>query len=106
MNEQTLIYDQERLADGLFNGKVKTIFHTFHRYKNDNLKTELFYKNGELEGECKSWYKNGNLKTEAFYKNGELEGDCKSWYKNGNLKKEEEVKSETGGKTEGYDVVF
>ena len=23
MNEQTLIYDQERLADGLFNGKVK-----------------------------------------------------------------------------------
>ena len=27
-----------------YDSKVKTIFHTFHRYKNDNLKTELFFR--------------------------------------------------------------
>jgi hypothetical protein len=54
-------------------------------YENGQLEFQLFYRDGKLEGECKSWYKNGQLKFQEFYRDGKLEGERKFWYRNGQL---------------------
>jgi len=57
-------------------------------YENGKVKTNIFYKDGILEGKAIMWHKNGQKKQEGSYKNGLQEGKLTTWFKNGNKKQE------------------
>lgn len=44
------------------------------------------FKNGILDGKYKAYYPNGVLQGEVFYTNGEMNGEIKEYYENGNLR--------------------
>lgn len=44
------------------------------------------FKNGVLDGKYKAYYPNGVLQGEVFYTNGEMNGEIKEYYENGNLR--------------------
>jgi antitoxin component YwqK of YwqJK toxin-antitoxin module len=54
-------------------------------YRNGQLQSQKFYRDGKLEGEGKYWHKNGQLLERTFYCNGQREGENKYWYENGQL---------------------
>ena len=54
-------------------------------WENGNVKSELRYVDGKLNGECLWYYANGKKMTEATYKNGEIDGEMKKWFENGQL---------------------
>jgi len=54
-------------------------------WENGNLKSELRYKNGKLNGECVWYGPNGKKMTETHYKEDVLEGHCLRWHQNGKL---------------------
>ena len=52
----------------------------------DSRKEEGIYFSGIFdEGEFKQWYKNGQLKTHGWWKNGKLEGEETKWNPSGSL---------------------
>ena len=53
--------------------------------KNNSLKIEGTYKNGNLDGEYKHYYENGQICKYCFYKNGNLDGEYKRYYENGQI---------------------
>ncbi|NME35109.1 MULTISPECIES: toxin-antitoxin system YwqK family antitoxin [Fusobacterium] len=44
------------------------------------------FKNGVLDGKYKAYYPSGALQGEVFYTNGEMNGEIKEYYENGNLR--------------------
>ena len=64
--------------DGKLNGLT-----VFWRNKT-NLLSEVNFKNGELDGVCNVFYKNGSKAFKGSYKNGKKEGLHIIWYVNGN----------------------
>ena len=49
-------------------------------YSNGNVKEEVGYKNGKLEGEFKEYYEDGTLASKGQYKNGLIEGLVIEYY--------------------------
>lgn len=43
------------------------------------------YKDGELDGTCKSFYENGNIYQESHWKNGKLDGIATEYDRDGNI---------------------
>ena len=64
----------------LFNGVGYSV------YSSGQLKFEVNYKDGKLDGLWILWWENGQLRTESNWKDGELDGLAKSWYEDGQLK--------------------
>ena len=56
-------------------------------------RNENVYKEGLLNGKCKSYFSNGKLGMEGEYKNGKQEGTFKQYYKSGKIAKECEYKN-------------
>jgi len=54
-------------------------------HPNRTVSIEGSYKNGEREGEWKSWYENGNLWSVGNFKNGLSVGKTAVYHENGNL---------------------
>ena len=54
-------------------------------YENGQLKAEMNYKDGKLDGDKKKYYENGQLKTEMTYKDGKLEGAIRKYYISGQV---------------------
>jgi len=54
-------------------------------HPNGQLERQIFYKNGQKDGEEKQWYPNGKLDMLVFYKNGQKYGEAKNWHANGQL---------------------
>ena len=52
-------------------------------YKSGNLKKELFYKDGKVQGVCRIYYKDGRLHQERNYKNGVMDGHFKAYDEDG-----------------------
>ena len=57
-------------------------------YHNNQLKSEINYKDGKKHGLCKFWYDNGQLKSEINFKEDKPDGLYKDYYTNGQLKSE------------------
>lgn len=81
--------------DGRVEGKYKQIRrteqrHGFYRlyHENGQLSLEMFYKNGKLQGETKTWYPNGHLESLAHVENDAYEGPFMYWYPTDTLKQE------------------
>ena len=68
-----------KLSRWWINGSVKDY------YENGQLKAELNYKNGKLDGLEKEYHQNGQLYIEENYKDGKLEGESTNYDENGNL---------------------
>ena len=69
------------------------------------VKSELRYKDGQLDGQCKWYYSNGNPSMEAVYENNVLNGASNRWYENGNLEeKAYYVDNQYDGVVEEYNV--
>lgn len=69
-----------RKVNGIKNGESITY------YENKIKHTQMFYKNGQLQGGFKSWYESGVLEKENQYLNGSLNGESKEYWENGNIK--------------------
>lgn len=54
-------------------------------WDNGNLKSELRYKEGKLDGLCRWYYNNGKPEMEVIYNMNVLEGPGKRWHENGNI---------------------
>lgn len=52
-------------------------------YENGNLRSELKYNDGKLNGECKWYYESGKPMMVSTYVMGVLEGEAWRWYENG-----------------------
>ena len=52
-------------------------------WENGQLKSELSYKDGKLNGVAVWYYQNGEKELEAHYKNNVLDGPLLRWYENG-----------------------
>ena len=57
-------------------------------WENGNLKSELSYEDGELNGRCVWYMANGKPQMEAMYKHNKMHGLARRWYENGNLMEE------------------
>lgn len=69
-------------------------------YDNGNLKSELRYKDGMLNGECAWYYSNGSIRMKSHYDMNVLSGETIMWYENGN------IQSRYFAKNNEYDSVF
>lgn len=58
-------------------------------YKNGQIRSHEFRRDGISEGEFKSWYETGQLYGREFYRNGRLNGPSEWWHRNGHLWKHE-----------------
>jgi hypothetical protein len=61
--------------------------HTSH-YENGNVKSELRYLKGKLEGKQLTFYENGNVRSESYYKHGLIDSVQKWYFSNGSNKSE------------------
>ncbi len=52
-------------------------------WENGQLKSELTYKDGKLNGRAVWYYENGEKELEAYYKDNILDGKLLRWYENG-----------------------
>ena len=52
-------------------------------YENGNLKSELRYKDGRLNGKCVWYYPNGKPELSINYVMDTLQGESPRWYENG-----------------------
>lgn len=70
-----------------------------------NLKSELRYTDGKLDGACKWYYSNGKPSMEAVYKMNVLNGESTRWYENGNVEeKAYYIDNQYDGVVEEYNV--
>ncbi len=60
-----------------------------HKYPNGNIKAELRYVNGKLNGLSTMYYPNGKIKARENYSDGLLDGLTKRYYEQGQLMSEE-----------------
>jgi antitoxin component YwqK of YwqJK toxin-antitoxin module len=61
-------------------------------YRNGNLQREANYKDGKRNGLYRVWHYNGKLEKEMNYKDGRIEGLYREWYLNGKLFEESNYK--------------
>lgn len=61
-------------------------------WDNGNLKTELRYENGMLNGQCVWYWPNGKPQIQVTYRNDTIDGLYRRWYENGNLSEEKQYK--------------
>ena len=104
-------YDIENYHNGKLNGEFKKFSKDNHLlvkgeykehkkegvwgfyYSDGGLKNEVEYKNGEIDGVCRTYYcNNGALKTETYCKNNVIDGTNKIYYEEGGLYKLENYK--------------
>ncbi len=64
---------------------VKDGVKTTHFYKGGPVKSEMTYKNGQLNGSAITFYKDGVTRTETNYLNGKIHGTMKRYAPNGKL---------------------
>ena len=57
-------------------------------WENGNLKSELCYEDGELNGRCVWYLPNGKPQLEVNYSHNKMEGLTRRWYENGNIMEE------------------
>lgn len=69
-------------------------------YENGNLKSELRYKDGHLNGECRWYFPNGKPELSINYVMDTLQGESLRWYENGFMQ------SRCFYKDNEYDSVF
>lgn len=72
-------------------------------YPNDNVESEITYKDSVREGEAKFYFEDGTLKEERLYINGKVEGLVKVYNSSGKLK---ELINLENGKREGPTSLF
>ena len=61
----------------------------------DKLKTHGIWFSGiEGEGEFNTWWENGQLRNQIFYANGSINGDLKLWDESGKLTRHEVFKND------------
>tara|TARA_R100001594_G_scaffold25041_1_gene49053 strand:- start:37 stop:450 length:414 start_codon:yes stop_codon:yes gene_type:complete len=75
-------------------------------WSNGNLRYEWYYKNGKrADGVSKSWHENGQLKQEITWKDGKLDGLYSWFYPSGQKRKEGTFKNgkENGLRTFWYE---
>ena len=65
--------------------KYNKVSETKQWYKNGQIASEYYYKDGLKDGTHKQWYNNGQPFTYKEYKDGKLEGEFKEWFYNGKL---------------------
>ena len=61
--------------------QIKQVFTDLDKLKQDG----IWFSGIEGEGEYKEWWKNGQLWTHCFYKQGNKIGEYKRWWRNGQL---------------------
>jgi len=64
-------------------------------YDNGQLKYESSWKDGVVDGRCRSFHENGQPRGEQNFKNGKRHGIERKWYENGQLEYEWNHKDET-----------
>ena len=69
-------------------------------YENGNLKSELRYKDGRLNGKCVWYYSNGKPELSINYVMGTLQGESLRWHENGY------IQSRCFYKDNQYDSIF
>ena len=69
-------------------------------WDNGNLKSELRYKDGNINGDCFWYFANGKPDMKAHYNMNAMEGEVLRWYENGNLQSRYYMKNNQ------YDSVF
>lgn len=69
-------------------------------WENGNLKSELRYKDGKLNGECFWYYYNSKPEMKTTYELGKLNGETVRWYENGNIQSRYFIKDDN------YDSIF
>ena len=69
-------------------------------WDNGNIKSELRYHDGMLNGECVWYYSNGNKQMQSHYVMNVLNGETQMWYENGN------IQSRYYCKDDKYDSIF
>ena len=69
-------------------------------YDNGNIKSELRYKDGHLNGECVWYFSNGKPELKINYVMDTLQGESLSWYENGYMQ------SRCYYKNDKYDSIF
>ena len=57
--------------------KLKTFW-----YENGEMKNQVNFKNGKMDGLLKGWYENGDKKLEKYFKDGKRDGSSVMWYEN------------------------
>lgn len=57
-------------------------------WDNGNLKSEMSYENGELNGRCVWYLANGKPQLEVNYRHNQPDGLTRRWYENGNIMEE------------------
>ncbi|MBN1950807.1 MAG: hypothetical protein JW801_06360 [Bacteroidales bacterium] len=67
-------------ADGLLNGRVASY------YKDGQLKRLGRFVKGEMDGKWEGWFGNGQKQYIAHYRNDKLDGDYQEWFENGEIK--------------------
>lgn len=71
------IRSHEFRRDGISEGEFKSWYETGQLYGRE------FYRNGRLNGPSEWWHRNGHLWKQEFHRDGVLDGECKEWYENG-----------------------
>ena len=69
-------------------------------WDNGNLKSELRYNEGLLDGDCCWYYHNGKPEMKAYYNDNVMEGEVLRWYENGNIQSRYYIKNDQ------YDSIF
>lgn len=57
-------------------------------WENGNLKSEMVYEDGELNGRCVWYLANGKPQLEVSYRHNQPDGLTRRWYENGNIMEE------------------
>ena len=78
------------------NGRIDGVKRSYH--ENGNLESQMFWKEGKGHGEIKVYSQSGQLLEEGAYKNGQMDGIWKEYFESGKLKAE---MSYTDGKLDG-----
>jgi antitoxin component YwqK of YwqJK toxin-antitoxin module len=76
------IRSHEFRRDGISEGEFKSWYETGQLYGRE------FYRNGRLNGPSEWWHRNGHLWKQEFHRDGILDGECKEWYDDGVLKRQ------------------
>ncbi len=82
VHEDDLHYEDDAL---ILNGEPYTGI-GYAVFPNGQLRREVIYVNGFLEGRGREWYENGQIRKEWVSEKGVAPSHAKEWYRNGQLK--------------------
>ncbi len=58
-------------------------------YENGKTQAETSYKDGKMDGFCRTYYESGVLLSESSFKDNMMHGSRREYYKSGKLKRED-----------------